>query len=59
MVEEHCLLGYFHGDINYRCLVGLWNPITVRNPENGGNMFSEMSVQTKATWYKVPEGIYN
>jgi hypothetical protein len=22
-VEEHCLLRYFHGDINYRYLLGL------------------------------------
>jgi hypothetical protein len=22
MVEEHCLLGYFHGGINYRCPLG-------------------------------------
>jgi hypothetical protein len=23
MVEEHCLLGCFHGGISYRCLLGL------------------------------------
>jgi hypothetical protein len=36
-----------------------WNPVTLRNPEDEGNMFSEMLVLTRATWYKVPEGIYN
>jgi hypothetical protein len=40
-------------------VTGLWNPITVRNPEDGDDMFSEMSVQTSATWYEVPEGIFN
>jgi hypothetical protein len=28
----------------------LWSPITLRNPEDGGDMFSETL---------VPEGIYN
>jgi hypothetical protein len=37
----------------------LWNPINPRSPEDGGDMFSETSVLTIATWYKVPEGIYN
>jgi hypothetical protein len=36
----------------------LWNPITLSNPEDGGDMFSETLVLTRATWYKVPEGIY-
>jgi hypothetical protein len=31
----------------------LWNPITLRNPEYGGNMFSKTSVETRATLYKV------
>jgi hypothetical protein len=22
MIEEHCLLGYFHGGINYGCVLG-------------------------------------
>jgi hypothetical protein len=29
------------------------------NPEDGGNMFSKMSVPTMAIWYKVPKDIYN
>jgi hypothetical protein len=37
----------------------VWNLITPRNPEDGSDMFSEMSVQTRATQYKIPEGIYN
>jgi hypothetical protein len=37
----------------------LWTPITLRNLEDGGDMFSETSVLTRATWYRVPEGIYN
>jgi hypothetical protein len=37
----------------------LWNLITLRNPENGGDIFSETSVLTEATGYKDPEGIYN
>jgi hypothetical protein len=37
----------------------LWNPITVRNPEYGGNMFFEVSVRTRGTQYEVPEGICN
>jgi hypothetical protein len=36
----------------------LWNPITLRNPEDGADMFSETSVLTRATRYKVPEDIY-
>jgi hypothetical protein len=37
----------------------LWNAITRRFPEYGGNMFSEASVLTRATWYKVLEIIWN
>jgi hypothetical protein len=37
----------------------LWNPITIRNPEDGDDMFSKTSVLTTATQYKVPEGTYN
>jgi hypothetical protein len=33
-------------------------PITLRNPEDGGDMLSEMLVLTRGTLYKVPEGIY-
>jgi hypothetical protein len=37
----------------------LWGPVTLTNPENGGDMFPEMSVLTRATRYKVPEDINN
>jgi hypothetical protein len=37
----------------------LWNPITLRNPDDGGDMFSEMSVLARATQYRVPEFICN
>jgi hypothetical protein len=37
----------------------LWSPITLRNPEDWGDMFSETSGQTRATQYKVPEDIYH
>jgi hypothetical protein len=37
----------------------LWNPIVLRNPEDGSDMFSETSVLTGATRYKVPKGIHN
>jgi hypothetical protein len=33
----------------------LWNPITLKNPEGGGDMFSETSTLTTAIRYKVPE----
>lgn len=32
---------------------------TLRNPENGGVIFLETFVRTRATQYKVTEGIYN
>jgi hypothetical protein len=35
----------------------LWCPVTLRNPENGEDAFSETSVRTRATRYKVPEDI--
>jgi hypothetical protein len=37
----------------------MWNPITLRNPEDGGDMFSETSVLNRVIRYRVPEGIYN
>jgi hypothetical protein len=37
----------------------LWNPISLRNPEDAGDVFSETSVLTRAARYKAPEGIYN
>jgi hypothetical protein len=43
--EEHCLLG---------C-----KPINLRTPEDGDSTFYETSVQNSATWYKVPEDIFN
>jgi hypothetical protein len=36
----------------------VWNPIALRNLEDGDDTFSKTSVQTGATQYKVPEGIY-
>jgi hypothetical protein len=37
----------------------LWKIISLRNPEDGDDTFSETAVRTGATRYKVPEGIYN
>jgi hypothetical protein len=37
----------------------LWNSTILSNPEDGDDTFTETSVGTRATWYKVPEGIYN
>jgi hypothetical protein len=37
----------------------LWNSITPRNPEDGGDMFSARSVRTRATQYNIPECINN
>jgi hypothetical protein len=37
----------------------LWGPITLRNPEDGRDIFSKTSVRTRATRYTVPEDIYN
>jgi hypothetical protein len=34
------------------------NPIDLRKPEDGSNMFSETSVLTRATWYKDPDSAY-
>jgi hypothetical protein len=38
--------------------IQLWGPATLRNPEDGGDIFSETSLLTRATRYKVPEDIY-
>jgi hypothetical protein len=32
---------------------------SLKNPEDGSDIFSETSVLTTATQYKVPEDIYN
>jgi hypothetical protein len=37
----------------------LWRPITLRNHEDGGDMFSETSVLTREYMFKVAEGINN
>jgi hypothetical protein len=37
----------------------LWNPIRLKNPEDGNDTFSETSVGTKAIRHEVPGGIYN
>jgi hypothetical protein len=36
----------------------LWSPITFRNPENRGDMFSATSFLTRGTRQKVTEDIY-
>jgi hypothetical protein len=36
----------------------LWSPITLRNPEDGGDKVSETSVLTTTIWHKVPDRIY-
>jgi hypothetical protein len=36
-----------------------WQPINLSNPEDADDTFSETSVRTRATWFKVPEGIYH
>jgi hypothetical protein len=36
----------------------MWNTVTLRGPDDGDDTFSETSVRTRATRYKVPEGIY-
>jgi hypothetical protein len=36
----------------------LWDTLNPKNPKDGGDMFSETSVRTRATRYKVPEDIY-
>jgi hypothetical protein len=33
--------------------------ITLKNPEDGDDTFSITLVKTRATWYRVPEGIFN
>jgi hypothetical protein len=33
----------------------LWDPITLRNPEDGGDIFSETLVRTRYTRYEAPE----
>jgi hypothetical protein len=37
----------------------LWVPITLRKPEDEGDIFSETSVLTSGILYKVPQDIYN
>jgi hypothetical protein len=37
----------------------MWNHISLRNPEDGGDMFSETLVLTRVTRYEVPESIYH
>jgi hypothetical protein len=38
-------------------MVSRWYQLQM--PEYGREMFSETSVVTRSTWYKVPEGICN
>jgi hypothetical protein len=44
---------------NYSTVTQLWNPIALRKFEDGDDTFSETSVVTSATEYKVSEDIYN
>jgi hypothetical protein len=44
---------------NDSAVIQLGNPINLSNPKDRGEMFSKTSVLTRATWYEVPEGIYN
>jgi hypothetical protein len=37
----------------------VWDSHTLRNTEDGDDMFSNTSVPTRATRWKVPEDIYN
>jgi hypothetical protein len=46
---------YIHLDSLF--ITQLWNSITLSNPEDGGKMFSEISVQVRTKWKKVPESI--
>jgi hypothetical protein len=39
-------------------VIQLWNPITLRNHEDGGDMFSKTLVLTRVTWHKASEDIY-
>jgi hypothetical protein len=61
MVNEHCHLGCFgiKGINSDSMVTQLWGPITLGNPDNGGDMSPETSVLTRGTWYKVPGDIYN
>jgi hypothetical protein len=43
---------------NDSTLTQLWDSITIRNHEFGGDMLFETSVPSTATLYKVPENIY-
>jgi hypothetical protein len=36
-----------------------WNPVTLRNAEDGDDTISKMLFKTRTTQYKVPEGRYN
>jgi hypothetical protein len=69
MVEERCLNGMFF-DLRYypsmdrlinrdSIVTQLWDLITLRSPEEGGNMFSETSALTTATRYNDPDGVYH
>jgi hypothetical protein len=40
-------------DVSYSTVKQLWSPITLRNPEDGGDMFSERGR------YKFPEDTYD
>jgi hypothetical protein len=40
-------------------VIQMWKAINLRNSEDGDDTFSETSVQTSATRYKVPEWIFN
>jgi hypothetical protein len=54
--KRHCSL---HSSTQAAPVLGLWNPITLRNLDDEGDIFSETSVRTRVTWYKIPKGLYN
>jgi hypothetical protein len=54
-------LTYFPSKKEIKCdstVTGLWNPITLRNPEFGGDTSSEASVINRGTRYTVPGDTY-
>jgi hypothetical protein len=53
----HYLIGCLRGTL--LMAKELWTPISIRNPEDGDDTFSETPVQTRVTWHKVSECIFD